>query len=532
MDFYCDRCGYHARFGLGQAPHNALCQVCGVGRMRQGVMPYGFRIEQNACRPFVPQGQSLMLPYAPVISNGEQHISHLDYFSLESGDKYKKVIQEETVYLGRFNKILLPDLRRFSWLVPYTGNKHNQRYFTQALLAKVAAAQFRANGGVFPRFIEPFVGSGQIFLNACHWGPSFNQGIPLFHEFIGGDLNPYVVAAFTILRNNGPAFVNQYASWAAALDENPDTAFQQRLTYLNAHGYLAATGKGPSSQHGIADFAVMSYIYVVNRCVHGSKLNANMGLTAGRNEKCNLAEVRKREIVTLTNICQTLQTIGTTQFICQDFADTCKLAKPTDIVIMDCPFPNFTKALPKNTTNPESESTAAGTYGVGDDGASLQGNIVKITSQLLAQGTTVVLCNFANVGLIRAYTNLLWKDTGIPNECRRWFTFTYCSPARNSEAYLLTILPGRGKIYVNDVPAQIRSLWSDCGGDDNFGTKNQQQFFTSIGVAPVVEELVEDDWDDLTIEIKPDSTSTANVSGNNNAADDDSSESMDVEKVG
>ena len=54
MDFYCDRCGYHARFGLGQAPYNAVCQVCGVGRMRQGALPHGFRIEQNACRPFVP----------------------------------------------------------------------------------------------------------------------------------------------------------------------------------------------------------------------------------------------------------------------------------------------------------------------------------------------------------------------------------------------------------------------------------------------------------------------------------------------
>lgn len=267
----------------------------------------------------------------------------------------------------------------------------------------------------------------------------------------------------------------------------------------------------------------MSYIYVVNRCVHGSKLNASKGLTAGRNDKCDLAQVRQREAVTLANISQALQTIGTTQFLCQDFADTCKLAKPTDVVIMDCPFPNFTKQLPKNTASPEGESTTANTYGVGDDGASLQSTIVKVTSQLLAQRTTVILCNFANIGLVRAYTNLLWRDTGIPTQFRRWFTFTYCSPARNSEAYLLTILPGRGKIYLNDVPAQLRSLWHDCGGGDNFGATNQQQFFTSIGIARVIEELVEDDWDDLVIDIKPDNTSTGT------AADDYSDDSMETE---
>lgn len=130
------------------------------------------------------------------------------------------------------------------------------------------------------------------------------------------------------------------------------------------------------------------------------------------------------------------------------------------------------------------------------------------------------MCNFANIGLIRAYTNLLRRDTGIPAEFRRWFTFTYCSPATNSEAYLLTILPGRGKIYLNDVPAQLRSLWRACGGDDNFGDTNEQQFFTSIGIAPEIEELVEDDWDDVVINIKPDNTSTTA---------DDHSDSMEMD---
>lgn len=101
-----------------------------------------------------------MLPCDPVIKNGEQHISNLDYFALESGDKYKQVIQEESVYLGRFNKILLPSALARSSSTRVSGDRRSTRE------------------------------------------------IPLFHQFIGGDLNPYVVAAFGILKDNGPKFVH------------------------------------------------------------------------------------------------------------------------------------------------------------------------------------------------------------------------------------------------------------------------------------------------------------------------------------
>ncbi|HZN73555.1 MAG TPA: DNA adenine methylase [Micromonosporaceae bacterium] len=499
MDFYCDRCGYHVRFGLGQAPLLMVCPVCGIGHLWQGVRQSGFRIVQNAIEAFVPHGQNVQGLYQPLVIKGQQPYSQIDFFAGILGPKYQEFIQEETVYLGRFNKVLVPDPRRFSWLSPYTGNKHNQRHFTQAALAQVAIAQFKANGGVFPRLIEPFVGSGQVFLNACQWGPYFNQGIPLFHQVIGGDLNPYVVAAFALMRTNGLAFVQSYLKYAALLDENPEVAFNQRLTYLDAHGYYAATGQGDSRIHGSMEFAVWSYIYVVNRCLHGSKLNANKGVTTSRDPNRKLDKVRERETATLTSICQTLQTLGTTQFACQDFEVTCNMAQSTDIVFMDCPFPTFTKTVPKkDAKNPEADSETANTYGVGDDGASLQSRIVKVAGELINKGTTVILCNFANAGLVRAYTNLLWKDTGIPEDYRRWFTFTYCSPARTSEAYLLTILPGRGKQLLNDVPARLQYLWRDCGGDDNFGPPEKQQFFTSAKLSSI-EEPMDEDWDDIVI---------------------------------
>jgi hypothetical protein len=113
-----------------------------------------------------------------------------------------------------------------------------------------------------------------------------------------------------------------------------------------------------------------------------------------------------------------------------------------------------------------------------------------------------VLCNFANPGLVRAYAKLLWSDTGIPQQYRRWFTFTYCSPARLSEAYQLTILPGRGKLNVNDVPLQLRALWGRCRGDDNFDTTPAQQEYFNHGVtipqqtAPGIQ-----DWSDIVLQL-------------------------------
>jgi site-specific DNA-adenine methylase len=501
MDFYCDYCGFHTRFGLGMAPvYPRPCHVCGLGMMIPGEDEKGFWIEQKALYSFgVPRP-----PLTVRTTSGSKPIHQLDYFANEAGDKYKQLIQTETVYLGTFNNYLLPSTEQFAWLTPYTGNKHNQRFFTQAALARVAIAQFQANGGVFPKLIEPFVGSGQVFLNACCWGPAFNQGIPLFHEFIGGDLNPYVVATYQCLRDQRTKFIDGYRRFAKLWDTDVTASFKERKAWLAEHGGTEATG---TVMYGRA-FAAMSYIYVVNRCVHGSKLTAGNGVQASMRTGLNNAKlkaIRGHEYETLTAVLDMVGKLGATTFACQDFEVTCDLAEPTDVVFMDCPFPNFTKAIPKpGAKNPESTSVTANTYGVGDDGAELQTRIVNVTRKLINQGTTVILCNFANPGLIRAYSDMLWGDTGIPQKFRRWFTYTYCSPARTSEAYLLTILPGRGKLQVNDVPNYLHVMWQRCAADDdNFGEPEEQQYFWDVKVAKA-ELPVRKDWDAIKTDVKQD----------------------------
>lgn len=502
MDYFCNYCGFHTRYGLGMAPvYPRPCHVCGLGMMVPGSADSGFWIQQKTLCSF-----GIAKPPLTVrTTSGTKPIEQLDYFANDSGKKYKNLIQTETVYLGTFNNYLLPDTDQFAWLSPYTGNKHNQRYFTQAALAKVAIAQFQSNGGVFPRLIEPFVGSGQVFLNSCRWGPAFNQGIPLFHEFVGGDLNPYVVATYQCLRVEQAKFITAYRRFARLWDGDVAASFEERKAWLAEHGASEATG---TVLYGKA-FAAMSYIYVVNRCAHGSKLTAGKGLYASLRGGLNgeaLRSIRRRERGTLTNVLGMLGDLGETTFSCQDFEVTCSLAKPTDIVFMDCPFPAFTKLIPApGTKNPES-SKAAKTYGVDedDDDVELQTRIVNVTRKLVNQGTTVMLCNFANPGIIRAYSALLWDDTGIPQKFRRWFTYTYCSPARASEAYLLTILPGRGKLQVNGVPEYLHAMWQRCAvGDDNFGEPEQQQFFFDVKVAKA-ELPVRENWKQIKVEVKDD----------------------------
>ena len=177
-------------------------------------------------------------------------------------------------------------------------------------------------------------------------------------------------------------------------------------------------------------------------------------------------------------------------------------------------------------------SARASTYGVGDDGGQLQARIVSVTQRLLQQGTTVILCNFANPALVRAYSSLLWRDTGIPDQARRWFTFTYCSPATNSEAYQLTIAPGRGKFYLNDVPAVLRDLWRQCGGDDNFEAPAQQEYFNNIGLLHAFNAPVPQPFDEALIEILPENDED-DVSDSQDEFDDEpKQEQMDTDDTG
>lgn len=451
---HCDRCGYEKAGNSWNA--GQICQVCRIGTMRAGLAASGFRVDHGTVVP-----RQLVAPAYQATTVGQvQDWQAFNYFAGESGDAYRTFLLANTRYVGAFTNILVPDPGRFAWLTPYTGNKHNRTHFTQMLLALVARAKFTANGGRFPRLIEPFLGSGQVFLHAGAWGPSFNQGLPLFHEVIGGDLNPYVIAAYRFVQAFGTAAAPDYLLSAKNMDESQVDQYPVALRELNLNGRArVADTDNPGEGHE----AGVLYIWLVNRCLRTSSLNPQGGINARRNTDLDLARVRQREGATIEAVRAGMGQVRMS-YAERDFAQTCALAGASDIVFMDCPFPKFSNRVPDPTPQrPETFGSAtANTYGTGDDGAALQTRIVQEAARLTAQGTTVILCNFANPGLVLAYRGLM---TGIAPDQQRDFVYTYRSPSTQSEAYQITILPG-SNVDFSGLPQQIWNNWASVGGDN------------------------------------------------------------------
>ncbi len=462
MFYHCDHCGFEKVYAKAPAP---LCAVCGLGTMVAGQADTGFTVGRDG--GLVVRG--IARPqYRPKRQGTVAAPDSFNYFTGVVGKSYQAFIRQNTTFVGKFTNIMVPDPGRFAWLSPYTGNKHNRTHFTQLVIACVAQAKFKANGGKFPALIEPFVGSGQIFLHACTWGPALNEGVPLFCKVIAGDLNPYLIAAYQFILDYKDSAVPDYLGSATSMDSFAGQ-FGAVVTELNDHGRDRLANKYNVGE--LHEAAVM-YIWLVNRCLHGSSLNAT-GVNATVNAKLDRAKVRRREGQAITAVLATLR--GTSfSYACRDFAQTTALAQPSDIVVMDCPFPKFAYTVPTVVPDrPETfDSVTANTYGTGDDGAALQSRIVDEAKRLTDRGTTVILCNFANPGLVLAYRKLL---TGIADADKRHFIYTYRSPSTKSEAYQLAILPG-ANVDFSGLPAIIRARWQAAGGDDGYNVNNQEYF--------------------------------------------------------
>lgn len=465
MIFHCNHCGYEAYFAH-QPAGTVYCEICETGQMLAGPRPDGFTDPVNIAVDGAYH-------YQVALSGNVQSAGTFNYFTGMVGARYQKFIREQTTYAGRFTNILVPDPERFAWLTPYTGNKHNRTHFTQLVLACVAQAKAEANGDVRPKLIEPFVGSGQIFLHACTWGKVLGDGNNPFSGVIAGDLNPYVIAAYKFILAYGGDVLQDYLRSAKAMDDSDGLGaeFGRVLTDLATQGRdRLADDLNVGRMHE----AGMMYIWLVNRCLRGSSLNMQtMGINAQPNPQLTRATVRAREKRTLAAVLSLLRTIDF-QAECRDFAATTALATDDDIVFMDCPFPKFAYTVPDIwPARPEDYgSVAANTYGTGDDGESLQRRIVDEARRLRDQGTTVILCNFANPGLIKAYRDLM---TNVPAGDRRHFVYTYRSPSTQSEAYQLAIIPGQN-VDFGGLPTIIRNRWVAAGGDDGYELDHQEFF--------------------------------------------------------
>lgn len=457
MWYHCTSCGFEQMY----LTRPQICRSCRKATMVEGkALVGGFQIG----------GDFRWVEQPGIVGEQTGKVTpqnQINYFAGLIGGGYEKFIKSRTTYLERFGNFWLPDCDQFAWLNPYTGNQHNRTVFTHLVISAVAA-RLRAVNGTLPRLIEPFVGSGQIFLNACTHGRKFNRERPLFSEVIGGDLNHYVIAAHSLMCAMGNDFVTAYQAFAEQLDgkvggDQPDADYQQLRAWTDTDGRRAATG---NSRDGRRD-AAFAYIYLVNRCVRGSKLN-NLGgvnVNMDKDKRGRLASIRASETKALTACVGVLRSLPCSFSRC-DFTETCAQALPADLVILDCPFPAFSNTVPDDLPEPGTEPSLldlqnASTYGTGDDGPSLQIQIVDQIKRLTAQGTTVLVCNFANPRLVLAYRYLINTPNG--ENGKQSFVFTYKSPSTTEQAYQFAVIPGKG-MDLDLTMLEIRKIWADWGG--------------------------------------------------------------------
>ncbi len=460
MWFHCNQCGFEKMYMWGQVQGHP-CRQCERGTMQPGRAPErGFQQVQGFKFPSVPFNDGMPmegLDASATWTVTQGGTTNTNYFAGSVGKDYKEYIKRRTLYVEEFNAYKLPKHDQCAWLSPYTGNKHNRTVFTHLVLSAVAR-RIKQVRGEFPCLIEPFVGSGQIFLNSFLSVAQFNEGRPLFWGMIGGDLNPYVIAAYHSMLEFKEDFVTQYGVFANNCDTGALTSFTSALSWLEQYGELYATQGTAQQKCG----AAWRYIYVVNRCLRGSKLGDASKVVANVDpaKLKKLSDIRQREQATLKTVVGVLIK-EQCQFARCDFEQTCLKATKNDLVVMDCPFPKFSAVVPNHLETGFQSSmvlseTAGNTYGVCNDGGGLQQRMITVAQTLANRGVTVILCNFANPILIEAYQRLM---TGLPSEEKRKLTFVYKSPATASEAYQLTIIPG-AQLSMAGIGQEICSSWA------------------------------------------------------------------------
>lgn len=381
---------------------------------------------------------------------GQQVIAtSLDCFSGTKGKAYHQYINTHTTWLNDFINHNLPNSAARAWLVPYTGNAHNRAMFTQLVLHVLGKRKHQLNRTHLPNLFEPFVGSGQIFLGADAFADFLTEPAP-FGNIIGGDLNRFLIAAYHAMQQHDD-FVQQYEAFCKTYD--PKLATDSDVYTVRVHE-INTLPKTDILNIGLR------YVWLINRCVRGTTVSS-AGKFNGKPNKTLRAKEPSLEILgRVQRMVRDNTRGGQRLFVTCDFAVTSAPATAQDIVFLDCPFPQFSSTIP---TTGGLTSVPSGVYGLDNEGG-LQQRILTEATRLANQGTTVLLCNFANPDLVRAYSKLL-TDTGVQNP--KDYIFTYRPLKNGSSVYQLCVVPGAG-VDMSDAMVVIRALAKAFSNNMNF----------------------------------------------------------------
>jgi site-specific DNA-adenine methylase len=351
-----------------------------------------------------------------------------------------------------------------AWLNPYTGNQHNRCVFVQLVLAALSRDSVSRQFG--RRLFEAFLGSGQVFMNFS-WCEGLFGNEQL--RVVAGDLNVCLCCAWRGLTGQLTSlrrFLLGYLDSATRRDKELSESLDPGAVYLRLknklNNLIAALGDVQLEDCEPDDLIKIAYLYIYlnNRCANQATYNLNTGTFSVSLDKAKLTrldELRRSEWNALCHA-GTLASRMELQFCHGDFAQTTKSASLGDLVVYDCPFPEFSIAIPGNLESDFNLVVGGGTFDVGvdqalaqcakqtnmkggghyggDEGGSLQLRILRDAVGRVRSSASVVICNYATPTLLVWYSKLsmaLYFEN-VP-------IFLFKRPQTGDQLYCLAIWP-------------------------------------------------------------------------------------------
>jgi DNA adenine methylase len=213
------------------------------------------------------------------------------------------------------------------------------------------------------RLIEPFVGSGAVFLNTD------------YKSYLLTDSNPDLINLFKYLQKEGQNFINYCSSFFTAENNNELTFYQFREEFNTTTDIRKKSAL---------------FVYLNRHCFNGlCRYNSKGGFNVpfGRYSKPAIPE---------DDMFSFYQKSENAIFEVADFRETMKKAKAGDVIYCDPPYV------------PLSATSSFTSYAKGGFGIEEQNDLAAMAKQLQSKGITVVISNHDT-----EYTNEVYKPAEI-----------------------------------------------------------------------------------------------------------------------
>ena len=212
--------------------------------------------------------------------------------------------------------------------------------------------------GKSKRLIEPFVGSGAVFLNTS------------FKRYLLSDSNPDLIMLYQLLQREGTAFINECRRYFIDRNNRESRYYELRARFNSTDD---------------TRLKAILFLYLNRHCYNGlCRYNSR--------HKFNTPFGRyKRPYFPAKEMLAFHQKSGRATFICKDFVETMKRARRPDVVYCDPPYAPLSKT-----------ANFTAYYGNGFDWEQ-QAVLTNCAERLVKKGVRVVISNHHTRATARLY---------------------------------------------------------------------------------------------------------------------------------